>query len=228
MKELSDYPEDDWLALSGLQHFAFCKRQWALIHIEQLWQDNTLTTAGSLEHDRAHDYEASEKRGNILILRDLRVFSRRLGITGACDVVEFHHSPDGVKLHGRDGTWSPYPIEYKHGASKTEDVDRLQLCAEAMCLEEMLACEIPQGALFYQKTRRREVVDIDEPLRATVAEMLTQMHDLYARGYTPRVKTGRACQACSLKDLCLPKLMKVRSAQAYIDNCINDDGTRVQ
>ena len=104
MHTRSDYPEDDWLALSGLQHFAFCRRQWALIHIEQQWQDNYLTTAGSLEHNRAHDYGESETRGNLLIMRDLRVFSRRLGITGACDVVEFRQSDVGVPLRGRDGT----------------------------------------------------------------------------------------------------------------------------
>lgn len=127
MKESADYPEDDWLALSGLQHFAFCRRQWALIHIEQQWEDNYLTTAGSLEHDRAHDYSESETRGSLLIMRDLRVFSRRLGITGACDVVEFRQSDAGVPLHGRSGTWLPYPVEYKHGAPKQTDADRLQL-----------------------------------------------------------------------------------------------------
>lgn len=144
MKGPDGYSEADWLALSGIQHFSFCKRQWALIHIEQLWSENYLTTAGHLEHERAHDYAASESRGDMLIMRDLRVYSRALGITGACDVVEFHKSNDGVPLHGRDGLWLPYPIEYKHGKSKTIDADRLQLCAEAMCLEEMLACDIDQ------------------------------------------------------------------------------------
>lgn len=108
MKGPEGYPEEDWLALSGIQHFSFCKRQWALIHIEQLWSENYLTTAGHLEHERAHDYAASESRGDTLIMRDLRVYSRALGITGACDVVEFHKSNDGVPLHGRDGLWLPY------------------------------------------------------------------------------------------------------------------------
>ena len=147
LREPSDYPEDDWLALSGIQHYAFCKRQWALIHIEQLWSDNVRTTAGTLEHERADDYLASETRGDLLILRGLRVNSARLGITGICDVVEFHASPSGVILQGRDGTWNPHPVEYKHGLSKTADVDRLQLCAEAMCLEDMLACDIQEGGV---------------------------------------------------------------------------------
>lgn len=216
MTDQTDYPEEDWLSLSGIQHFSFCRRQWALIHIEQLWEDNVLTTSGSLEHERAHDYDASEKRGDLLILRDLRVFSRRLGVSGACDVVEFRASPDGVALHGRDGLWKAYPVEYKHGQPKTKDADRLQLCAEAMCLEEMLACDIGEGSLFYQRTRRREIVEFDETLRHMVEDMFRQMHELYSQGHTPKVRMGRGCKACSLKDVCLPELMKKQSARSYV------------
>ena len=164
MKGPDGYSEEDWLALSGIQHFSFCKRQWALIHIEQLWSENYLTTAGHLEHERAHDYAASESRGDMLIMRDLRVYSRALGITGACDVVEFHKSNDGVPLHGRDELWLPYPIEYKHGKSKTIDADRLQLCAEAMCLEEMLACDI----------EAKQVKQLSHPIRDAWIEILQQ------------------------------------------------------
>ena len=217
MKEPTDYPEDDWLALSGLQHFAFCRRQWALTHIEQQWRDNYLTTAGSLEHDRAHDYSASEARGDLLIMRDLRVFSRRLGITGACDIVEFRQSDAGVPLQGRAGAWLPYPVEYKHGAPKQADADRLQLCAEAMCLEEMLACSIPEGALFYQQTKHRERVRLDESLRDQIVTMSGEMHDLFTRGHTPNVKPSKSCRACSLRDICLPKLAGSRSAKQFID-----------
>lgn len=219
----SDYPEEDWLALSGLQHYAFCKRQWALIHVEQQWQDNYLTTAGSLEHDRAHDYAESEARGDLLIMRDLRVFSPRLGITGACDVVEFHASPDGVSLYGRTGRWLPFPVEYKHGRPKGEDdnADRLQLCAEAMCLEEMLACSITEGALFYQQTKHREHVQLDDELRKQVTTLLQQMHGLYSRGQTPKVRASKACRACSLRDVCLPQLMrKTCSARDFIDEIL--------
>ena len=223
MHAQSDYPEDDWLALSGLQHFAFCRRQWALIHIEQQWEDNYLTTAGSLEHDRAHDYSESETRGSLLIMRDLRVFSRRLGITGACDVVEFRQSEAGVPLHGRSGTWLPYPVEYKHGAPKQTDADRLQLCAEAMCLEEMLACAIPEGALFYQQTRHRERVSFDESLRNRIVTMTGEMHDLFARGHTPKVRPSKACRACSLRDVCLPKLVRTRSARQFIEEAVRGE-----
>lgn len=215
-----EYPEEDWLPLSGLQHFAFCRRQWALIHIEQQWSDNYLTTAGSLEHDRAHDYGESETRGDLLIMRDLRVFSRRLGITGACDVVEFRRSDDGVPLHGRAGTWLPYPVEYKHGRPKRQDADRLQLCAEAMCLEEMLACSIPEGALFYQQTKRREQVGFDTPLRDRVVAMSREMHELFHRGHTPKVRPSKSCRACSLRDICLPKPTATRSAKRFIEEFV--------
>lgn len=225
MRLQSEYPEDDWLALSGIQHFAFCRRQWALIHIEQQWQDNYLTTAGSLEHDRAHDYGESETRGNLLIMRDLRVFSRRLGITGACDVVEFRRSDAGVPLQGRAGTWVPYPVEYKHGAPKQTDADRLQLCAEAMCLEEMLACAIPEGSLFYQQIRHREQVRFDESLRGQVIAIASEMHDLFVRGHTPKVKPSKSCRSCSLRDICLPKLVRTRSAKQFIEETLCEEAT---
>ena len=223
MQAQSEYPEDDWLALSGLQHFAFCRRQWALIHVEQQWRDNYLTTAGALEHDRAHDYGASEARGDLLIMRDLRVFSRRLGITGACDVVEFRQSDAGVPLHGRAGTWSPYPVEYKHGAPKQTDADRLQLCAEAMCLEEMFSTEIPAGAVFYGETRRRETVVFTEELRQEVRSCFSEMHEYYRRGYTPKVKRRKACSSCSLKEICLPGLSKTESVKTYLSHILEED-----
>jgi CRISPR-associated exonuclease Cas4 len=214
--EPTSYPEDDWLALSGIQHFSFCQRQWALIHIEELWNENERTAGGRIEHERTHDYAQSEKRGDLLVLRDLRVFSPALGVTGDCDVVEFHKDASGVELVGREGRWSAYPVEYKHGEAKQNDADRLQLCGEAMCLEEMLGCDTPEGALFYERTKRREKVPLDDALRNTVREMFAQMHRLYSRGYTPRVRPSKSCNACSLKDLCLPELMKVQSAQKYI------------
>lgn len=213
---LDGYPEDSWLALSGIQHFAFCPRQWALIHIEQQWGENYLTMAGRLEHERAHDYQASEKRGDILILRSLRVFSRELGISGDCDVVEFHADASGVPLTGREGSWCPYPVEYKHGKPKADDADRMQLCAEAMCLEEMLVCDIEEGALFYQRTKHRESVRFDDELRDKVRKAYEMMHDLMAKGYTPKARRTKACDACSLKEVCLPELNRTEPVSEYI------------
>ena len=152
------YTEDDYLLLSGIQHFLYCKRQWALIHIEQQWSENELTAEGQIMHARAHS-EEKEKREGKLIVRGLRIHSEELGLVGQCDVVEFLFSENGVHLDGREGLYLPYPVEYKHGAPKETDEDKVQLCAQAMCLEEMLAVNIQEGAIFYGEIRRREAVD---------------------------------------------------------------------
>ena len=150
--------EEEYLTLSGVQHYAFCPRQWALLFVEQQWQDNERTVDGSLMHARAHDETLLERRGDTLTARGLRVVSHALRVTGVCDVVEFHLDPGGISLPGQEGCWQPYPVEYKRGAPKSHDADELQLCGQAMCLEEMLLCEIPEGSLYYGETRRRQVV----------------------------------------------------------------------
>ena len=181
------YNEDDFLQLSGLQHFKFCRRQWALIHIE-----------------------------------NMRVFSRTLGVSGACDVLEFHRGGTGIPLTGREWLWQPFPVEYKRGRPKEHDADALQLCGQAMCLEEMLCCEIPTGALYYGEIRRRKEINFTEELRQEVWTLLGEMHSLYDRGHTPRVKPTKGCNACSLKELCLPKLMGRRSVSAYLRQAMED------
>ena len=209
------YREEDYLQLSGIQHFAFCSRQWALIHLEHLWLGNYQTAQGQLLHQRCHDANQDESRGDLLILRDLRVSSPTLGLSGACDVVEFHRNSQVISLQGRKGLWLPYPVEYKRGKPKPHQADELQLCAQAICLEEMLCCSIEEGSLFYGETRRRQPVAFDASLRQTVQEMATQMHQYAQRGYTPKVKPKKGCSACSLKDLCLPVLCKKRSAAKW-------------
>ncbi len=210
------YPEEKWLQLSGLQHFRFCRRQWALIYVEAQWAENLRTVDGALMHQHAHDAGRTERRGELLVTRGMAVFSPTLGLSGACDVLEFHQAPDGVPLRGRDGTWRPFPVEYKRGAPNDRGADELQLCAQAMCLEEMLCTPVPAGALFYGETRRRLDVSFDEALRGQVRACLDEMHDLYRRGHTPRVKPTKACNACSLKELCLPGLMKARPVEGYL------------
>ena len=210
------YSEEDFLQLSGLQHFRFCRRQWALIHIESQWAENYRTTDGAILHENAHNGDFRESRGDLLIVRDLRIFSPTLGVSGACDVLEFHRSETGVPLKDRDGLWQPYPVEYKRGKPKEGTEDALQLCGQAMCLEEMLCCEVPCGALYYGEPRRRAEVIFTPELRQEVTSLLAEMHDLYRRGHTPKVKPTKACNACSLKELCLPKLMKNKSVSDYL------------
>ncbi len=162
------YEEADYLQLSGLQHFVFCRRQWALIHIENLWAENYRTADGTVMHENVHNTAYRESRGERKIARGMYVHSARLGISGQCDAVEFLRSADGVPITGWEGCWQPYPVEYKRGRPQAIDADRLQLCAQAICLEEMLCCDIPEGALYYGETRRREAVDFTDGLRETV------------------------------------------------------------
>lgn len=218
------YEEDDYLLLSGLQHFAFCRRQWALIHIEELWVENLRTAEGRLLHERAHDTSVRERRGDVITVRGVSVSSPALGVSGQCDVLEYHADPNGIPLPDAEGMWLPYPVEYKRGSSKENPADRLQLCAQAMCLEEMLCCDIPEGALFYGETRRRERVVFSDELRGQVRSCLEEMHRLYRRGYTPKVKSSKACSACSLKEQCLPRLTKARSVANYLSAAMEDFG----
>lgn len=208
--------QPDAIMLSELQHFAYCRRQWALIHIEQQWQDNARTVDGHLMHERAHDEKQVEKRGDTLIMRGLRVRSERLNAVGICDVVEFHQDEAGVPLKGYPGRWLPYPVEYKRGKPKPHDADELQLCAQAMCLEEMLLCEIPEGSLYYGETRRRQRVTLDAELRGRVEAMLTEMQQYIRRGYTPRARPNKGCSTCSMKELCLPELQRTLPVAEYL------------
>lgn len=217
------YKEEEFLQLSGIQHFAFCRRQWALAYVEFQWQENVRTVEGRLLHEKAHDVYSGETRGDLLISRAMPVCSKELGISGECDIVEFHRWEDGISLYGKEGKYEVIPVEYKRGVPKKNHVDILQLAAQAMCLEEMLCCQIAYGYLFYGETRHREKVDITDEIRAEVQAMFREMHSYFNRGYTPKVKWSKSCNACPLKNICMPVLGKERSVAKYIDACIGDD-----
>ncbi len=219
-----EYTSDELLPLSGIQHFHFCRRQWALIHIERQWQENVLTVEGRLMHQRADNPFLTEVRKGVVIARSMPVASYRLGLYGVCDVIEFTTSEEGVRLHARDGFYLPKPVEYKHGKEKRDACDEVQLCAQAICLEEMLSIPIPEGDLFYGETRRRVTVAFSAELRSLVHQMSLEMHDYFAKGHTPRVKPTKACQSCSLKDICLPEVQgKVPTASTYVRQAIEDE-----
>ena len=217
-----DYKEEDFLQLSGLQHFLYCRRQWALIHIEQQWEENYRTVDGRLMHENAHNSSLHTRRGTVLTVRAMRLHSARLGLSGECDVVEFHQNPKGIRLAQAEGLWLPYPVEYKRGEPKADSFDEAQLCAQAMCLEEMLCCEVPTGALYYGKVRRRQTVDFTDELRAQVCQAAEEMHELYRRGYTPKAKPKKGCNACSLRELCIPRLIRTPSVMSYLHGGIED------
>ncbi|MCL4271131.1 MAG: CRISPR-associated protein Cas4 [Anaerolineales bacterium] len=220
----SEYTQDDLLPLSGIQHFLFCRRQWALIHVEQQWKENALTAEGRIMHKRADDPFFTETRNGIVTARSVPVASYRLGLSGVCDVVEFISSSDGVRLLNRDGLYLPTPIEYKRGKEKHDHSDETQLCAQAMCLEEMLSTPIPQGYLYYGETRHRVEIEFTPELRTLVQDMSAEMHNYFSRGYTPKVKTHKGCRSCSLADVCLPVLQgKVIAASRYIKQQIDNE-----
>jgi len=218
--------EEDPLPISALQHLAFCERQCALIHLEGMWRDNRLTAQGALLHHRVHESEREEKHG-VLIRRFLPLRSFRLGLSGVADVVEFHpaqsHETQGVTITGRRGRYVPFPVEYKRGRPKPGHCDRVQLCGQALCLEEMLGIRVPKGALYYGEPRRRQAVEFDEALRAETERLAARLHELLRGSLTPSASYERKCRACSLVDECLPRRKKQsRSAQRYLSLMLRD------
>lgn len=206
------FNEDDLLPISALQHLLFCERQCALIHVEGLWAENRLTVEGRHLHERA-DSGRGESRPDRRTTRSLPLRSLRLGLTGQADVVEF--------VQDGGGTRRVVPVEYKRGRPKRGDEDRVQLCAQALCLEEMLGVSVPEGALYYGTERRRLSVQFDADLRALTECAAARLHELVASGHTPRAPRQPKCERCSLLELCLPDAVAPdRSAQAYLDRAV--------
>ncbi|MDR0521432.1 MAG: CRISPR-associated protein Cas4 [Planctomycetaceae bacterium] len=212
------YTESQYLAISGLQHLAFCERRCALIHLEQLWTENILTAEGRLMHDNVHSPN-TETRGDLIITRSLPLHSQSLGLTGVADAVEFHRSENAtLQLPKHKGAYFAFPVEYKHGTKKSFRSDSIQLCAQALCLEEMLQTEINEGALYYGKTKSRTAVVFDDNLRTKTKYYALRFHQLMETGETPPPKPGPHCKQCSLVDDCMPQLSG--KASLYIDKML--------
>lgn len=201
------YDEDDLLHLSALQHLLYCERQCALIHQEQTWVDNRLTVEGTRMHRRSDEGE-DELRGDLLVVRGLPLWSRRLGLSGRADVVEFRRASggEGAPLEGRSGRWLPKPVEYKRGRPKRHRADEVQLCAQALCLEEMFGATVQRGDLFYGARKRRTEVPLDQELRALTETLVARLRVLLAQDAPPPADyESRKCDACSLITVCLPR-----------------------
>lgn len=197
------FNEDELISISALNHFYYCKRRCALIHIEQIWTENLFTVEGRIMHEHVHE-SGNELRGDVKIDRGVPLRSLQLGLVGVSDVVEFHRTSGG--------TWQPFPVEYKRGKPKLDHSDMIQLCAQAICLEEMLSITVPAGALFYGKTRRRTDVIFDEALRLETAEIAEKSRNLIFSGITPPPVYAKRCEKCSLINECLPKKMEKKMA----------------
>lgn len=216
MGDENELDEDDYVSISALQHYVFCKRQAALIHTERVWEENQFTVEGSILH-KGIDSSKMEKRGNVLVTRGLFLKSDRLGVCGRADVVEFHRTDSsglgdeqlekGVVLSGTSGLWVPFPVEYKRGTRRNLDANTIQLCAQALCLEEMLKTEVRFGAIFYVRSARRQVVRFDLELRERTEKTIADCRELLISQITPKAQYSKRCNDCSLINFCLPKEM---------------------
>ena len=199
--------EDDLLPLSALSHLIFCDRRAALIHVERVWADNAYTVEGHVLHDAVDESaRRREVRRELIIVRGVHLRALALGLAGIADVVEFHRDDNGVPLPGHSGNWRAYPVEYKRGVPKPDDSDVVQLCGQALALEEMLGAEVPEGAMFYGRNRRRFSVRFDEALRRTTCEAAARLRALIDSREIPLPRYSPRCEGCSLKDICQPTL----------------------
>ena len=215
------YSEDDMLMLSGIQHYRFCPRQWALIHLEQQWDDNRLTIEGQLLHKHVDDPFYRQKCGEHIMLRAVNIASWELGLYGVADVIELQPSvsaEDTISHPKYPGRWIPIPVEYKHGKPKRNEVDEVQLVAQAMCIEEMYSVRVPYGVFFYGELRHRTEVEITERLRTIVRQCAQEMHDIFRKAIIPKVKQDKYCGGCSLKDLCMLELGGCVKVATYLQN----------
>ena len=219
------YDDDNMLMLSGIQHYMFCPRQWALIHIEQQWSENRLTAEGGLLHQNVDNPAYRQKNGDTITLRAVHVASHTLGLYGICDAIELLPSgtaKDAITHPRYPGYWHPYPVEYKRGHSKTDERDRVQVAAQVICLEEMYGINIPEAALFYHEPRRREVITIDRQLRELTCHLAEEMHHTFESGLTPKAVERLSCRSCSLKDICAPELAKKTTVSHYLKSMLDE------
>lgn len=219
------YDDDHMIMLSGVQHYMFCPRQWALIHVEQKWGENRLTAEGHLLHENVDNPAYRQKNGDTITLRSVHVASHTLGFYGVCDAVELLPSDtaaDAITHPRYPGYWHPYPVEYKRGHSKPDERDRVQVAAQAICLEEMYGINIPEAALFYHETRRREVITIDRQLREITCLLAEEMHRDFDKGRLPKAEKKPHCRNCSLVNVCLPEWSELPSAKSYLKRSLDE------
>lgn len=220
------YKEEDMLMLSGIQHFMFCPRQWALIHIDQQWEENRLTTEGLLLHTNVDNPSYRQKNGETITLRSVSIASKKLGLYGVTDAIELHPVVDskaGIQHKLYPGIWKPFPVEYKRGKPKRTSIDEVQLAAQVMCLEEMYGINLEYGALYYGETRHRELIHINESLRTLTVECAEKMHRVFSSGVIPKAVKGKYCRSCSLVDICMPNTENCPKVSSYLKKCLYEE-----
>ena len=220
------YTDEDMLMLSGIQHYRFCPRQWALIHLEQKWDENRLTIEGQIQHRHVDDPSYRQKCGDRIVLRSVHLVSYQLGLYGISDAIELVPTEDSVNsIHhpSYPGLWKPIPIEYKHGHPKQNEIDEVQLVAQVICLEEMYSIHLEYGDFFYWETRHRQEVEITPKLRRIVEDCAREMHSVFKSGIIPGFSVGKHCVSCSLKNVCLPELKKCTTVRNYLEKYLKNE-----
>ncbi|WP_289219790.1 CRISPR-associated protein Cas4 [Ileibacterium valens] len=217
---MKEYSEVEYLKLSGIQHYVYCQKQWALIHIQQMWADNSLTMTGNQIHERVHDFSIHEIRDGTIRTRALKISSNTLGVTGECDLVEFIPDPNGISIKNQKERYRILPVEYKRGTPKKGDEDIIQVTAQVICLEEMFGTQIHEAAIYYAQTRHRYKFDIPDSLKEECRMKFKEMHAYFERGHIPKVKYSAKCKNCSLLDICNPKMSK--SASSYLQQKLEE------
>ena len=222
------YKDDDMLMLSGVQHYVFCPRQWALIHVDQQWAENALTTEGELLHKNVDNPAYRQKLNNRITLRSVHIASHELGLYGVSDAVELLPTDQEINSIGHPkypGRFTPYPVEYKRGHHKTDECDTMQLVCQVMCLEEMYGIVINKAALFYWEVRQREEIEITEDLRSQARLYASEMHRVFESGALPLACATAKCRRCSLSNICMPNLLKSSSVSNYLKNYLYEETT---
>jgi len=216
------YSESDFLQLSGIQHYSYCRRQWALAYLEMQWEENERTFEGHILHENAHDPFLKESRGDYFLSRALPIHSYSLGLSGECDVVIFKEDEKGISISVKKGKYLVIPVEYKKGKPKNTDDDIVQLVAQAICLEEMMYCSISYGYLYYGETKHREKINISSELREKVKKYCQEMHEYAEKDFIPKVKRHKGCNACSLENICFPETFNKDNVSSYIKKYAED------
>lgn len=220
--------EEDMLMLSGIQHYVFCPRQWALIHIEQQWEENILTIEGKILHEHADDPSYRIKNREKLTLRRVAIASKSLGLHGFSDIIELQptdSSINSIRHPKYPGFWFPIPVEYKRGKCKPTRCDEVQVAAQVICLEEMYNIQIPKGMIYYNEERGRQEVIVDTELRKFTQHCADSMHQLFHIGNTPSAEFSKQCLRCSLHDLCMPEIKTKQKAQEYLSKNLYEETT---
>ena len=213
---------EESIQISGIQHYMYCRRSWALLYIENMWKDNYLTLDGDAVHEKVHDTNVKESRKDVFYERGVYISSEKYNLSGQCDLIEYHKNKNGILLKGKDDLWVIVPTEYKHGNGDSIDYDKYQLIAQMICLEEMFLTKIEYGYLYYKKSNKRIKIENTEEIKKELKKIISEMQDLMKRKYTPKIRKNKKCKNCSLLEICNPQVSNLKNIKSYMKEVIDE------